>query len=371
MSKLKQLAKYGQSIWLDYIRHSFINNGELSALIDKGLSGVTSNPSIFEKAITGSSDYDRQLRELIQQHNSVDAIYEAVVFEDIRTVAEMLKPVYEKTGGIDGYVSLEVDPEIANDTGKTIEEGKRLFRSLNLPNIMIKVPATPAGIPAIERLISEGVNVNVTLIFGYNQYQHVASAFLNGKENLAMNGPADEYGLQVNEISSVASFFISRLDNAVDKELERSGNKELQGKIAIANAKVAYQQFQNFFMSQRWDNLSKQGAKPQRLLWASTGTKNPAYPDTLYVDSLIGPYTVNTVPLDTLNKFLDHGSVDQTLTYDVGKAHKQLEKLSQSGIDLQKITDDLLDRGVEVFAESFRSLKQSIAEKCERLSSNA
>ena len=371
MSKLNKLAEYGQSVWLDYISRSFVNEGKLSALIEKGLRGVTSNPSIFEKAVQGGSEYDPELKELVQKKHSVDAIYEAIVFEDIRRAADQLKPVYEKTGGIDGYVSLEVDPEIANDTGKTIEEGKRLFRSLNLPNIMIKVPATPAGIPAIEQLISEGVNVNVTLIFGINQYQHVASAFLNGMENVAMNGPADESGMPVDRITSVASFFISRLDSAVDKELERAGHNDLRGKIAVANAKATYQQFQNIFMSKRWEGLRNQGAKPQRLLWASTAVKNPAYPDTLYVDSLIGPYTVNTLPPETLDNFLDHGRLNQTLTYDAGEAHKQLEKLTETGIDLEEITDELLDQGVEAFVKSFRSLKRSIAEKCERLSSHA
>ncbi len=370
MSKLDQLAEYGQSVWLDYISRSFINEGKLSALIDKGLRGVTSNPSIFEKAMKGDREYNGDLEKLIKQKKSVDAIYEEIVLQDILAAAEQLKPVYEKTGGVDGYVCIEVDPGLANNTDKTIEEAKRLWGLLHLPNVMIKVPATPAGIPAIEQLISQGVNINVTLIFGLNQYQHVASAFLNGLENLVMHGPTVKGGMTADKIASVASFFISRLDTAVDRELEKIGNTHLLGKIAIANAKAAYQQFQNFFMSRRWDNLAHKGAKPQRLLWASTGTKNPAYPDTYYVDSLIGPYTVNTLPAETLDYFLDNGTVSQTLTSNPGEARSQLSEVLATGIDLEEITDKLLDEGVEAFAKSFQSLKNSIAEKCDRLGIN-
>jgi len=367
MSKLHELAQLRQSIWYDYIRRSFITSGEFQELIDKGLRGVTSNPSIFEKAIAGSSDYDDDLRQLVKEDKSAARIYEVLALKDISLAADLLRPVYDKTNGIDGYVSLEVSPLLAHDTKKTISEAKRLFEALHRPNIMIKVPATPAGIPAITELIGAGVNVNVTLIFGLENYKGVADAYLKGLEKLSSEGPSVDGGHAVDSIASVASFFVSRVDSAVDPELEGKSHKELQGKIAIANAKAAYVEFQKIFSGNRWENLANKGARVQRPLWASTGTKNPLYADTLYMEQLIGPETVNTVPPATLNSFLDHGTIFPTLTSGVEDATSQLNQLKTLGIDLSEITKELQNDGVTAFAKSFDSLMKSISEKRDRL----
>ena len=367
MSKLHELAQLGQSIWYDYIRRSFITSGEFEALIDKGLRGITSNPSIFEKAIAGSADYDDDLRRLVNVETSVEKIYEVLVLKDISLAADLLRPVYDKTNGLDGYVSLEVNPLLAHDTRKTISEAKRLFEALHRPNIMIKVPATPAGIPAITELIGAGVNVNVTLIFDLETYKAVADAYLLGLERLFAEGPSVAGGHRVDSIASVASFFVSRVDSAVDQVLERKNHKELQGKIAIANAKAAHIEFQNIFAGSRWENLANKGAHAQRPLWASTGTKNPLYADTLYMDQLIGPETVNTVPPATLNSFLDHGTIAPTLTSGVEDAISQLAQIKTLGIDLGEITEKLQNEGVTAFAKSFESLMKSISEKRDRL----
>ncbi|MFQ5859629.1 MAG: bifunctional transaldolase/phosoglucose isomerase, partial [Anaerolineae bacterium] len=401
MTKLHELADLGQAVWLDYIRRSFITSGELQELIDKGVRGVTSNPSIFEKAIAGSTDYDEDLHRLVDEgkpvlspalnevegvaEGSVDEIYEALVLEDIWRAADLLLPVYEQTGGDDGYVSLEVSPTLAHDTEGTVAEARRLFAALERPNVMIKVPATPAGIPAIETLIGEGINVNVTLMFSLAHYDAVAEAYIAGLEKLA------EAGGDLPTVASVASFFVSRVDTAVDRRLEElSGNiqpfgnaqdkppisnlqspipnpQSLQGKIAVANAKMAYARFREVFSGARWERLAAQGARVQRPLWASTSSKNPLYPDTLYVDTLIGSDTVNTVPPATLNAFLDHGTVASTLEADVEEAQAQLARLSELGIDLDAITQQLQADGVDSFARSFETLMASIAEKRDRL----
>lgn len=367
MSKLHELAQLGQSIWYDYIRRSFIASGEFQELIDKGLRGVTSNPSIFEKAIAGSADYDDDLRQLVKEDKSVDRIYEVLALKDISLAADLLRPVYDKTNGLDGYVSLEVSPLLAHDTQKTISEAKRLFEALHRPNIMIKVPATPAGIPSTTELIGAGVNVNVTLIFGLENYKAVADAYLKGLERLSSEGPSVVGGHKLDSIASVASFFVSRVDSAVDQALERKDHKELQGKIAIANAKAAYIEFQRIFSGTRWEDLAKKGARAQRPLWASTGTKNPLYADTLYMEQLIGPETVNTVPPATLNSFLDHGTISPTLTSGVEEATSQLDQIKALGIDLSEITEELQNDGVKTFAKSFDSLMESISEKRDRL----
>jgi transaldolase/glucose-6-phosphate isomerase len=369
MSKLHQLKELGQSIWLDFIRRSYLLEGKLKALVDDGLGGVTSNPTIFEKAIAGSSDYDEALQKLVQANKSVNEIYEALAIEDISMAAQQLRPVYDKTDGADGFVSLEVDPTLAHNTEKTIEEAIRLYETVNQPNVMIKVPATPAGIPAIETLIAAGVNINVTLIFSVENYRDVAYAYINGLKKLAKTGPTVKGGHPVNRIGSVASFFVSRVDSAVDNQLKEIGNTTLLGKIAIANAKVAYKLFQEIFNEQNaeWKQLQQLGARVQRPLWASTSTKNPDYPDTMYVDNLIGPYTVNTVPPNTLDAFLDHGIVAETITKNVEEAEAQLKELTRLGIDLDKITDKLQEDGVESFAKSFESLMGSIAEKRQKL----
>jgi transaldolase/glucose-6-phosphate isomerase len=362
MTKLHDLASLGQSIWYDNIRRALLDSGELAELVGAGVRGVTSNPTIFEKAITGSTDYDEALRTLVDAGKSVDEIYEALVLEDIGRTADLLRAVFDQAGGTDGFASLEVNPSLANDTRGTIADARRLFAALGRPNVMIKVPATPAGFPAIRTLIADGVNVNVTLIFGLDQYKSVAEAYIAGLEKLAADGG------DVSRVASVASFFVSRVDTAVDQALEaHPEGKDLQGKIAIANAKVAYAAFCEIFAGERWEKLAAKGAQVQRPLWASTSTKNPEYPDTLYVDNLIGPHTVNTVPPQTLQAVFDHGSVALALEKGMEEARDQVERLAELGVDLDAITQQLLDDGVASFAKSFDSLMASIAEKRERL----
>jgi transaldolase/glucose-6-phosphate isomerase len=361
MTKLQELTNLGQAIWLDYIRRSFISSGELKALIDIGLRGLTSNPTIFEKAIAGSTDYDEDLHRMVDQGKSVEEIYESLVLEDIRQVASLLRPVYDLTKGNDGYVSLEVSPGLSHDTKGTLKEARRLFKELDQPNVMIKVPATPEGIPAIETLISEGINVNVTLIFSLSQYEAVADAYIRGLVVRASSGE------DISHIASVASFFVSRVDTAVDRELEGIGEKELQGKIAVANAKKAYSQFKEFFSGARWERLAQMGGQVQRPLWASTGTKNPSYSDVLYVEELVGLNTVNTLPPATLNSFLDHGIVSSTLERDFERIENELSRLSELGIDLDQITQKLLEDGLDSFSKSFETLMKSISEKRDHL----
>jgi transaldolase len=367
MDKIAELYNLGQSIWFDFIRRSIITSGELKSLVEKGLTGVTSNPAIFKKAIAGSSDYDQDIKQLINTEKSVEEIYEALAFEDITMATDVLRPVYESTGGKDGYVSLEVSPLLADDTPETISEAKRLFETVNRPNLMIKVPATPAGIPAITELISSGVNVNVTLIFGLKNYKEVAEAYIAGLEKLAEHNPSVKGGHSIDRVASVASFFVSRVDTAVDKALMGSDNADLEGKIAIANAKVVYAEFTTIFNGSRWQQLADQGAKVQRVLWASTGTKNPDYPDTYYVDELIGPNTVNTLPPTTLESLIDHGTIAQTLTAGLDDARQKLAKLADLGINLDSVTQQLQQDGVVAFAEPFQDLMKSIEEKRKKL----
>jgi transaldolase/glucose-6-phosphate isomerase len=361
MGKLDELAELGQAVWLDYIRRSYITSGELKVLVDKGLRGVTSNPTIFDKAIAGSADYDETMRSLVEHGKADREIYEELVLEDIRQAADALRPVYENTGGLDGYASLEVSPALASDTDGTVKEAWRLFAQLNCSNAMIKVPATQAGIPAIQTLIGEGLNVNVTLIFSLTHYQAAAEAYISGLEGrLAAGG-------DVSSVASVASFFVSRVDTAVDALLDKTGHPELQGRIAIANAKAAYALFQEIFTGDRWERLAAHGAQKQRVLWGSTGTKNPSYSDTLYVDALIGPDTVNTLPPATLAAFLDHGKVALTLEEGRDTARAALARLSDLGIDLDAITQQLQDDGLSAFEKSFNNLMASIKEKREKL----
>ena len=367
MSKLKELSNLGQSIWYDYIRRTMITSGELAKLVDQGLGGVTSNPSIFEKAIVGSTDYDADLDRLVLEGKNTTEIYEALAIKDIAMAADVLRPVYDATESKDGFVSLEVDPGLAHKTEETIAEARRLFEAVGRPNVMIKVPATGAGIPAIAALIGAGVNVNVTLIFAIESYRDVVGAYLEGLEHLLQNGPTVAGGQRINTIGSVASFFVSRVDTAADRALENTGNTELQGKIAIANAKVAYAFFQEVFSGERWGRLADAGARVQRVLWASTGTKNPNYADTLYVDELIGPDTVNTLPPSTLDNFMDHGTPAQTLTVGVDDARRQLRQLDDLGIDLRQITDQLQVEGVDAFANSFDTLMEGIAQKASKI----
>jgi transaldolase len=364
MTKLHQLAELGQAIWLDYIQRSLIEQGDLENLVHDGLRGVTSNPSIFEKAIAGSDDYDAALRRLSAEERLPQEMYEALAIQDVRMATDVLRPVYDETGGDDGYVSLEVNPDLAYDTEGTVEEARRLFDAVDRPNVMIKVPATPEGVPAIEALISEGINVNATLMFSLGQYDAVSEAYISGLEALDANGG------DLGGIASVASFFVSRMDVKVDRMLDDIGTpmaQELRGTIGIANAKMVYQRFKVTFSGERWERLEYKGARLQRVLWASTSTKDPTYSDTLYPDNLIGPHTVNTLPPSTLEAFRDHGTVALTLETELLAERARLEKLADLGIDLDHVADELLEEGVEKFANPFSDLLESIEEKVESL----
>ena len=357
MTRMNEAAAIGQAIWLDFIRRSFLDSGELGDLVAKGLRGVTSNPSIFQKAITASTDYDAAVERLVGEGRSVNDIYEALAIQDIRRACDIMQPVYVSSDGLDGYVSLEVNPKLAYDTEGTVMEARRLSSLVDRPNVMIKVPATPEGIPAIETLTGEGININVTLIFSLQQYEDSAMAYIRGLEKLA------DANVDFSRVASVASFFISRVDGKVDPKLVELGNSELQGKIAIANAKMAYHRFGELFSGPRWEKLAGQGARVQRPLWGSTSTKNPDYPDTLYVDELIGPHTVNTLPPETLDAFLDHGCAARTVDADVEEARQHLADLAEIGIDLGEVTTELMGEGVDAFADSFDELMSGIAEK--------
>ncbi len=367
MTKVQELAHLGQSIWLDYIRRAFLESGEFQDLIAAGVSGVTSNPAIFTAAIAGSADYDQALESLVAEGKSTVEIYETLAIEDIQLASDLLRPVYDRSLGEDGYVSLEVSPELANDTAGTIVEARRLYAALDRPNVMIKVPATAAGIPAIETLIGEGININVTLMFSIAHYDAVAEAYIRGLEKLVANDG------DLSQVASVASFFLSRIDARVDSKLQSMNSnlaQTLQGKTAIANAKVTYQRFLATFSGDRWQQLANQGARVQRVLWASTSTKNPAYSDTMYIDGLVGSDTVNTVPPATLQAFLDHGQAALTLTEDVAAAQKQLKQLGQLGIDLDSITEQLQEEGVEKFVQPFGSMLATIEDKVAQLQQN-
>ncbi|HJT51163.1 MAG TPA: transaldolase [Nitrosospira sp.] len=365
MNPLEQLLQFGQSIWLDLISRDLITSGKLQRLVTEDkLRGLTSNPTIFEKAIGHSSAYDDALRQVLRaDENQTDkALFEALAVEDIRMAADVLRPVYDETGGGDGYVSLEVSPHLAHDTADSIAEAKRLWQTVERPNLMIKIPATQEGIPAIEQLTSEGVNVNVTLMFSLRHYDAVSKAYITGLER------REDYSPGGNKIwpVSVASFFVSRVDTAVDPLLEKIGTPEalgLRGKIAIANAKLAYQRFRETFYGEPFAVWRDKGVRVQRTLWGSTGTKNPAYSDVLYVEELIGRDTINTVPLKTLDAFRDHGRVDETLQKGVAQAEADIAQLKNLGIDLNAITDKLQNDGVDSFAASYDQLLASIKNK--------
>ncbi|MDD3275833.1 MAG: transaldolase [Kiritimatiellales bacterium] len=365
-NSLKQLGTLGQSIWLDYIRRDLITNGELKRLIEEdGLRGMTSNPAIFEKAIDESHDYDKDIRAQTLAGKDAESIYETISQRDVQSAADVFRPLYDRTDGGDGYVSLEVNPHLARNTDGTIEEARRLWKALNRPNVFIKVPATREGLPAIQQLISEGININVTLIFGLPRYRQVAEAFIAGLEARAAQGNP------VTRIASVASFFVSRIDALIDPLLEKivtqgGGPADLaqkvRGQTAIASAKKAYQIYKEIFGSDRFKKLSDQGARPQRLLWASTGTKNPEYSDVKYIDALIGPDTVNTAPLETINAYRDHGEPLARLEQNVGEAARRLALLPVLGIDIDQLTQQLEDEGVEKFNKPFDALMTALAQ---------
>jgi len=372
LNPLLALQGYGQSVWLDYIQRSLITSGELKRLVkEDGVRGVTTNPSIFEKAIHESSDYTKALRVLMQEDDwDAKQRYEQLVVWDVRDTADVMRSVYTQTKGRDGYVSLEVSPHVARDTTGTLEEARRLWKAIDRDNSMIKVPATPEGIPAIRQLISEGINVNVTLLFAQDTYERVAEAYLTGLEQYM------ERGGDVKSVASVASFFISRMDTAVDalivarlnattNEAERAVLQNLQGKIAIANAKLTYQRYRALFSGPRWDALARRGAMMQRVLWASTGAKNPKYRDVIYIEELIGPDTVNTIPPATLEAFRDHGCPGHRLIEDVEEAQATLETLERIGISMKEVTDRLLDEGLQLFMEAFDTLLMAVDRCCE------
>ncbi len=368
---LKSLLGYGQSVWLDFIRRSLLTSGELGRLVDEdGLRGVTSNPSIFEKAIVGSTDYQDILTSPQFRDLDAKAVYEEIAVRDVRDAADIMRPIYDSSKAHDGYVSLEVSPTLAHDTEGTLDEARRLWKTVGRPNVMIKVPATPEGIPAVRQLISEGINVNVTLLFAQSAYEQVAEAFIRGLEERQASGQ------EVKNIASVASFFISRIDSAIDALLgakikaatdagERSRLTGLLGKIAIANAKITYQRSREIYSSTRWKQLAARGAQSQRLLWASTSTKNPAYRDVIYVEELIGADTVNTIPPATFNAFREHGNLRKSLTEDLEGALATMDGLAKVGISMKEVTDKLLVEGIQQFDTAFAQLLKSTGRRLE------
>ncbi len=369
MNPLRRLQDFGQSIWYDNIERKMLLSGELARLINEdGLRGITSNPTIFEKAIANSNDYDDSMAKDLYSaaHQDSRALFFKLAIEDIQGAADLLKPVYDATQGRDGYVSLEVSPDLAYDVEATIAEAERLHSRVNRPNLMIKVPATKEGVLAFENLVTKGINVNVTLLFSVERYKEVVEAYLAGLEARLRQG------LAIDSIASVASFFVSRVDSAVDSLLEQAvttapGAAALQGQIAIANAKLAYAWYQRVFNSPRFEPMRQAGASTQRLLWASTGTKNPAYSDVMYLDALIGPDTVNTVPPATYAAYKDHGQPRITLTEGLEDAERQITLLTSFGIDLDAVTKKLEDEGVQSFAKSFTNLLNAISAKTDML----
>lgn len=358
----------GQSIWVDNIRRGQLGSGEFQELVqNEGVVGVTSNPTIFEKAIGGGTDYDEQLRELAGEGLSAGDIFDRLAGRDLQQACDVLRPVYDRTDGVDGMVSWEVSPEIALNTEHTLVDARRLWGLLDRPNAMIKIPATRAGLPAIEQALYEGININITLLFSVARYQDVMEAYLAAMERRVAEGKP------VNRITSVASFFVSRVDTLVNKLLDQKAKDAQDGvrgtieglkhKIAIANAKVAYEAFERTFAGPRWEALVRHGARVQRPLWASTSTKDPSLPDTYYVDALIGPHTVNTLPPATLVAFNEHGTVAPTLQQGLGEVRDQLSRLAALGIDLTEVTDQLEEEGVKSFGDSFKALREGIDKK--------
>lgn len=363
---IKQLNHEGQSVWYDNIRKGLIDSGELKHLIEQGVSGVTSNPTIFEKAINGSSDYDHQIEAAVKKSLSTEQIYDELTRDDIARGADLLREVYDNTKALDGYISIEVPPTMAADTDATIAEARRLFKELNRPNIMIKVPATDEGIPAIKTLISEGINVNVTLIFSLQSYARVMDAYIEGLEI------RHKKRLPLHNVASVASFFVSRVDSLVDRLIdERSIDQTLKGKAAIANAKLAYRLFEHRFnKNPQFASLRSAGAQVQRPLWASTSTKSPSYPDLMYVEALVGPDTVDTMPPATVDAVLDHGKISRTVDSSIEKSQEAITSLESSGISMDAVTTQLQQEGVKSFQQSFVSLFEGLNAKRAKIELN-
>jgi transaldolase len=359
MNSIQTLRSHGQSIWLDLISRSLLTSGELKRLMDQGVTGVTSNPSIFQKSICETSDYANAINNVFKSQPDIEvtALYEKLAVQDIQMAADALRPVYDATGGTDGFVSLEVSPHLAAFTENTVSEAQRLWKLVGRPNLMIKVPATPQGLPAIETLISQGINVNATLIFSTTQYADVAYAYIHGLER----------NRNPQRVASVASFFISRIDTLVDKALENTHQTAalaLRGKTAVASAKVVYQRFREIFYGAPFEKPRGRGGKVQKLVWGSTGTKNPAYSDVIYIEEIIGPDTINTLPMSTLTAFLDHGKARPSLRENLETARKVFSSLADFNIDMQAVTEKLLEDGVQAFIQAYDQLMDSLKGRC-------
>ena len=363
--RLAKMLELGQAPWVDELSREDIENGGLRRMIDDGIVGVTSNPAIFQKAMAGTDLYDEQLGELAEKDDDPKQIFWEVARKDIQDACDIFTGVHEETGGRDGFISLEVQPDIAYDTEVTVEEATRLHEMVDRPNLFVKIPATLPGLVAIEEMISRGKSINVTLIFSLERYREVARAYTRGIQRLVENG-GDPSGVR-----SVASFFVSRIDSEADKQLEELGATDLQGKLAIANAKLAYQIYKEVFGGARWSKLAERGANSQRLLWASTSTKNPDYPDTLYIDNLVGPETVNTMPKKTIAAVMDHAEIRPTLEEGVEEAKRLLERLREAGLDYEDVTDILEKEGIQKFADPFNEMLEAIRNKSAQLVSNS
>lgn len=362
MNPLNQIRNLDQSIWLDLLDREIMNSGKLQSLIDNDdLRGLTSNPSIFEKAISGSSDYDEDIIKISKTENDNSAIFFDLAIADIQRAADIFKSVYDKTNGKDGFVSLEVSPYLARDTDGTIEQARELWKKVDRKNVMIKIPGTKEGLIAIRECLREGININVTLLFGLPRYREITEAFMGGLEDRLAEGNS------IKDVSSVASFFLSRIDVMVDPMLKEKGAENLVGKIAIASAKKAYQIYLEMISSERFKKLEENGAQKQRVLYASTGTKDPSFSDVLYVESIIGKDTINTLPIETIDAFRDHGKATETLTNHVEETNQQMEDLKNLGIDIDKITQKLEDEGIEKFDQAYEKLIKSIDSKKRKL----
>jgi transaldolase len=364
--RLHKLAEAGQSVWIDSLSRDSIHGGELRQMIEDGVAGVTSNPTIFEKAISGSDLYDEQLQQVSNELDDPKEVFLELARVDIQDACDLLMPVFERTNRLDGYVSLEVSPDLAYDTPATVEEAMRLHRMVDRPNLMVKIPATQPGLAAIEEMIAAGKSINVTLIFSLARYRAVAGAYIRGLQRLVAAG-GDPSG-----VASVASFFVSRVDTEGDRRLEEAGREDLQGRLAIANARLAYAAFQEIFSGDDWEFLESKGATKQRPLWASTSTKHPEYKDTIYVDNLVGPDTVNTLPASTLEALMDHGEVNpKALEEGLDEARKLIGELREAGVDYEDVTETLEQEGVQKFADSFDELLEGIKSKSRQVVSQS
>ncbi len=358
-SRLHELSELGQSVWIDFLSRHLLQSGELARMMEEdAVVGVTSNPTIFQKAIAEGDAYDEQFREVLAEEEDAKEVFLKLAVQDVQNACDLLRPVWDGGHGQDGYVSIEVDPNLAYDTQATIDEAQRLHELVDRPNCFVKIPATEAGLPAIEEMIARGRSINVTLIFSLQRYAEVVEAYLRGLERLV------EDGGDPGPVASVASFFVSRVDTEADRRLDEVGAPaELKGKLAVANAKLAYQRYQELFSGERWERLKEKGARSQRCLWASTSTKNPEYRDVLYVEELIGPETVNTMPEETIRAFQDHGEVALTLEADLDEAHRLFERIAEAGVDYDDVVAVLEREGVEKFADSFKELLDGVKAK--------